>query len=211
LNPNLEMGICRQNFTKKYPFSTFVFLLWLFQFEKPLSETAISLFLHSDSVWINAQSYPKNIQRWLDWMPFPLLENALKKVDSSRFEQTIKNHLLRKFDAIQWNRKTGQKRSKYLLLETTQLQMNPDWDMVEIRKLFQFIARSFEWKNPSVPQTFRKIKGARCSAKTETILQRHSDFSDWIAKESVFSYALPSFRTINFTKDVILSSVGNSA
>lgn len=199
-NPNLEMKISRTDFTKKYPFSTFVLLLWLFQFEKPISETAKALFLHSDSVWINAQYYQENIKRWLEWMPFPILERAIKNVDSAAFEQNMQTFLFSKFDAIQWDRKSGQKRSKHLKLETSQLQMNPDWDMSEMRNLLKFIAGAFSWKLPKIPKNFLKIKGKRISAKTETVLRRHKTLSDWVIKEKVFSYALPSFRTINFTK-----------
>ncbi len=200
LNPNLELGIARQDFTKKYPFSTFVFLLWLFQFEKPISETAKSLFLHADSVWINAQLYRENVNRWLDWMPFPMLENALKKADSPGFERTMQTHLFSKFDGIKWIRKSGQKRSKHLKLETSQLQMNPDWDTAEMRKLVEFIGNSLDWKVPNIPSNLEKITGKRFSTQTETIFRRYKNLSNWIDAELIFSYAMPSFRTINYTK-----------
>lgn len=63
INPNSLWQI--QNFSQKYPFNTFIFLLFLFDI--PLSvfdfET-ICLFYNTDSVIYNCKKYSKNVQFW---------------------------------------------------------------------------------------------------------------------------------------------------
>ena len=46
------------SFNRKFPFSTLIFLLWLFNIEIERSLMSRLLVLHSDDAWLKYQTYP---------------------------------------------------------------------------------------------------------------------------------------------------------
>ena len=74
LNPNLLRGmVYNKEFNRKYPFSTFHFLLacasawgWVNDFHP--DDEMTTLLLHIDSSFVNAINYQANALDWLDWL-----------------------------------------------------------------------------------------------------------------------------------------------
>jgi hypothetical protein len=73
LNPNLLRGITKKQFNRKYPYSTFHFLIACFnawgllgRFEPDDSLT--TLLLHIDSSYENSIKYQDNAWDWLNWL-----------------------------------------------------------------------------------------------------------------------------------------------
>ena len=54
-NPNIIAGITANNFNRKFPFSTLIYLLWLHRIEIKKTLLARLLVLHSDSAWLKLQ------------------------------------------------------------------------------------------------------------------------------------------------------------
>ena len=61
-NPNILAKISSENFDKKYPFSTILFLFWLHEIVIPINSLEKCLLLHADSVWLKMQKYSNNIK-----------------------------------------------------------------------------------------------------------------------------------------------------
>lgn len=66
LNVNKLFGVDAENFSSKYPLSTAIFLMWLYQLRfEDLSPLAQAFLVHSDNVWQNYERYTKNVENWL--------------------------------------------------------------------------------------------------------------------------------------------------
>ena len=63
-NPNILAQLDSSNFSIKFPFSTLIFLLWLYNIDINKSLNARLLVLHTDDVWLKYQNYPSNIKSW---------------------------------------------------------------------------------------------------------------------------------------------------
>jgi hypothetical protein len=68
LNPNLMRGINRDQFRRKYPLSTILFLVWVFGFTHDLSNLSRKLIWLADSSYINGQKhrFKFNVLEWLN-------------------------------------------------------------------------------------------------------------------------------------------------
>ena len=64
-NPNILNGLTSNNFNAKFPFSTLIFLLWLYNIPIPKNEIAKLLILNSDATWLKWQNYNDNCKNWI--------------------------------------------------------------------------------------------------------------------------------------------------
>lgn len=66
LNLNKLFGVDATNFSSKYPLSTAIFLMWLYDLRfEDLSPLAQTFLVHSDNVWQNYERYTENVENWL--------------------------------------------------------------------------------------------------------------------------------------------------
>ena len=70
-NPNILAELNSSMFKKKFPLSTLLFLLWIYNIEIPKKILSKMLVLHSDSSWLKAQNYNKNFTQLLYSSVFP--------------------------------------------------------------------------------------------------------------------------------------------
>lgn len=196
-NPNILAKITADNFSKKFPFSTVLFLLWLHEFPFPEEFKALALLLHADASWLKIQNYPENCNYW-----FKLLSNydwnIIKKQSKLKtFERKMDQYiypLLYEMKAISGKSKL---KGKNMGVISKQFQFNPDWDediMAELMKLFGTV---FKWSPPSLPKIKRRIDGNRHKVKLSDV--KKIGLMPFIKKNKVFSYAVSAPGIFNFT------------
>ena len=59
-NPNILNQLTSNDFNSKFPFSTLIFLLWLYEINLPKNTVSKLLILNSDASWLKWQNYNDN-------------------------------------------------------------------------------------------------------------------------------------------------------
>lgn len=96
LNINRLFGIGHNTYTKKFPLSTAVFLMWLYEIDfKELPDLAKLFLVHSDSMWKNYHGYEgryrQNVTEWLARMG---LDDVKAFLDSKDFHPALEKFVL---------------------------------------------------------------------------------------------------------------------
>ena len=81
-NPNILNQLTSDNFHSKFPFSTLIFLLWLYGINSYKNKLGKLLILNSDATWLKWQHYNDNCQDWLSKLPNFNWEELFKKVNT---------------------------------------------------------------------------------------------------------------------------------
>ncbi len=197
-NANLLAGIGADSFTSKYPFSTVLFLMWLH--EVPLRRDLIArlLVLHADSSWINYQYYGDNCRSWQQRLPGYDWRWLFNRVDSERFEQRMRDQLYPRLEDLGACNSQGLTSSRHLGLKGGQLRFNPDWDEDVILGGYSLAGTYLKWSPPQAPAIAHRIEGRRTTAALGSTASK--DFPAQLVSSGVFSYAITSRDTINFTR-----------
>ena len=196
-NPNILSELTVNDFRDKFPFSTIIYLLWLHGLELPRDLMARLLILHADSVWLKAQHYPENIQRWEKCMSNYNWKWLFQSVNTHMFEKRIDQLLyptLKEIGAISGRGKLSGKHSNII---GRQYQFNPDWDEDVILHLFRLFGRHLKYSPPALPRIVKRLEGNRKKASLSEV--KKIGLAEFIRKEKIFSYAIPSPRVINYT------------
>ena len=196
-NPNIIAQVTAQNFTNKFPFSTLIYLLWLHDINIKNDLLARQLILHSDSSWLKIQNYPENSNKWKKIMKKYNWELLFDKIDSKAFEKQIDEMLYPMLELMKAVSKKSKLKSKFLNIKSTQYQFNPDWDEDIILKLLNLFAINLEWTPPKIPKIIKSVTGNR--KKVPLALIKQAGLINFLKKNKVFSYAIPSPRVFNFT------------
>lgn len=96
LNINRLFGIGHKSYTKKFPLSTAVFLMWLYEIDfRELPDLAKLFIVHSDSMWKNYHGYEgrykHNVIEWLNRMG---LHDVKAFLDSPDFHPMLNKYVL---------------------------------------------------------------------------------------------------------------------
>lgn len=98
LNINRIFGVGHQQYNKKYPLSTALFLFWLFDLDfNKLSNIAKLFLLHSDSAWINYHGYKNknkytaNVTEWFERLD---MKDAFTFLQNPQIVPTIEKYIL---------------------------------------------------------------------------------------------------------------------
>jgi len=197
-NPNLLMGLSQKDFRKKFPFSTIIFLLWLFNKKIPFNEIAKLLVLHSDSSWMKIQKYPSNINNWIKILnDYDVMWNYLTTCETVDFEKTIDQHFYPLLSMHGAHTGFSKLKSKHLKIQSRECILNPDWDEDVILNLFDLFAQYLFWDPPLIPSITSVIKGEKYSIPLDSI--NKTGLNQFIKDNKVFSYAITSPKTFKYT------------
>ena len=195
-NPNILLNLKYNDFKRKFPFSTLLFLLWLHNIKIANNDLAQLFILHSDNTWMKIQKYSKNINSWkeilssYDW-------RILDNVNSLDFEQKIDQYLYPTLINIGAASKFSKLKSNFLKIRSRESEINPDWDCDVILKLFSFIAKSIGWTPPTLPLITQRIDGSKKNIYLDKVI--NIGINAFTKKYKVFSYAITSPKTISYT------------
>ena len=196
-NPNILAGITSSGFQKKFPFSTLIYLLWLHNVEIKKDLLARLLVLHSDSSWLKYQHYPENCKIWQKKMDDYNWKWLFQRVDTKTYEKRVDEELyplLHNMQAVSGKSKLN---SNHLNIQSLQYQFNPDWDEDVVLQLLKLFAKTMGWTPPEIPALIKSIEGIQ--KKVPLALIKEKGLANFLKEKRVFSYAIPSPRTFNFT------------
>ncbi len=196
-NPNILAGLNSSMFKKKFPLSTLLFLLWLYNIQ--ISKTILSkmLVLHSDSSWLKAQNYNENVNLWTtalcdyDWKW--LFRNVLSKT----FEKRIDDILYPQLSSIYAISGYSKLKSKNLYLQSRELKVNPEWDEDVIHNLFEIFATNLKWTPPKLPEIISRVDGKKNKIALKDV--KKNGLLNFLKRERVFSYTITSPQTLTYT------------
>lgn len=196
-NPNILANLNANNFELKFPFSTLIFLLWLFDIEIEKDLLARLLVLHSDSSWLKYQEYKHNANQWCDYLKKYNWRWLFQKVNSSTFERRIDEILYPELKKIGAVSSLSKLTSKKLNIKSRQFQFNPDWDEDVILNLFKLFGNKLKWTPPELPIIKYRLEGHRKKIELQDV--KKYGLSSFLKSNNVFSYAITSPDTFNFT------------
>jgi hypothetical protein len=188
LNPNLLRGITKKEFNRKYPFSTFHFLIacasarGLVKDFHPDDEIT-TLMLQIDSSFVNAINYQENALDWLQWLGgseeqsplYPICRRMLRFTPRTMLEQF--RNLAQRFTSL-----GIRPRSQATLTDPT------DEDQLHtLRNLTQWFEAETGWRSRFA--AFDAGQLAHYAMARHSCLPRKSDFISVIQRKP-FSYAI---------------------
>jgi len=197
LNPNMIAKINSSNFKKKFPLSTILLLLWIYNIKIPKTLLAKMLILHSDSSWLKAQHYIDNTNWWIDNLEGYRWKWFLNNIDSRTYENRVEDLLYPKINEIYATSGFSKLSSKYLNIKSIELKFNPDKDQDIIHNLFNLFATTLKWTPPIIPKISTKIDGKKYRVALKNI--KKNGLEKFIKKNKVFSYAITSPETLTYT------------
>lgn len=196
-NPNLLLKLTAEKFDKKFPFSTILFLMWIHNVYPPNELIAKLLVLHADAVWLKFQHYPDNITYWKTILSDFNWDQIYKGVNTKTYEKRVDNLLYSKLEEVCAVSGKSKLSSIHTNLKSREYQCNPDWDEDVILKLFSLFGNYLHWTPPSIPEISQTITGKRIKIPLSQI--KKLGLNKFLSGNKVFSYAIPSSNTFNYT------------
>ena len=196
-NPNILAELNSSMFRKKFPLSTLLFLLWIYNIEIPKKILSKMLVLHSDSSWLKAQNYNENFDFWTNVLSDYGWKWLFRNVLSKTFEKRIDDMLYPKLSSIYAVSGYSKLKSKNLYLQSRELKVNPDWDEDVIHSLFEIFATNLKWTPPKLPEITHRIDGQKNKKPLREI--KKIGLKKFLKKERVFSYTITSPQTLIYT------------
>ena len=195
-NPNLLAGIGVQTRTRRYPFSTIIFLLWLHNIPLQRNLVARLLVLHAKAVWMNLQHEAENCLQWQERLPGYDWAWLFSKVDTELFERRMRDQLYAPLQRLVTLEMSGRGRSRRLQLQNGQLKFNPDWDEDVFLKVGGFIGTHLKWSPPHPPRLTRRIDAQLKTAPLQSF--NDGNFPTSLIHKGVFSYTISPRNKVNF-------------
>ncbi len=196
-NPNIIAGLNSLDFDKKFPMSTILFLMWIYQIQIPKKIMSKMLIIHSDSAWLKYQHYTKNFSWWSDALKDFPWKWYFNNVDSKMFETRISDVLYPQLNSIHAISGYSKLRSKHLNFRSRELKLNPDWDEDVIINLFNLFATHLNWTPPKLPSIYERVDGKKRKINIRDV--KKVGLSTFLKNNKVFSYTITSPRTLSYT------------
>ena len=196
-NPNILLNVDSNNFKNKFPLSTVLFLMWLHNIKIKDEFIAKLLILHADAVWLKNQHYENNMQFWQKILYDYNWYNLFYNVNTKTFEKKIDQILYSEMKEIGAISNRSKLQSKFLNIQSKEYICNPDWDDDIILKLFNIFGNHLGWTPPTLPFITKKIIGKREKVYLSKV--KKIGLNNFIKKNQIFSYAVPSPRIFNYT------------
>ncbi|MFQ6610425.1 MAG: hypothetical protein ACE5D7_06445 [Fidelibacterota bacterium] len=196
-NPNIMLKLTANDFEKKYPFSTLLFLLWLNVHKPQIDDLFRGLILQSDASWLKYQNYPSNTRIWMKILGNYPWEELFKGVNTAKFEDVIHKTLIPALIKTGAILSKGKLTGKHKNRVSYQLKVNPDWDTDVIYRLFDLIGTVTGWTPPDLPIFSRVIEGKRRKIELHQVIK--TGLNTFLKENKVFSYAITSPDTLNYT------------
>jgi len=197
-NLNTLSNLNHKDFKNKFPFSTLIFLMWLFEIENyPNNMISKLLILHSDSSWMKFQKYNKNVNHWMGILDDYNWDNLINNIEDIDFEKFIDQKFYPML--INLNALTGfsKLKSKHLGIKSRECRFNPDWDEDIVLNLFELFSQYLSWDVPTIPLIKHRVSGEKFSIDLDTVIQK--GFKKFIFEKKIFSYAITSPKKLKYT------------
>lgn len=217
-NLNELTGTHFRNFRQKYPLGTTHFLMYLYQEEiPPIPDSDLLLWL-ADSSYINGQSkrrshyglsdgYRWNVSDWLqNHIPVDSLLETFELIDTIEFERRMQRFQNEVMLPRGFSPGRGQVGSRHLGLRGFQCQ--PVGNLSDfLTRMFRLISETTGWEvlddNLADVKTWnRSLVGTRRNVQVRPV--RNQGLDRFLSDQNVFSYAIQSNTTINFTNNMEL-------
>ena len=200
LNPNALRGFSvRKDYTRKYPLATIHYLWWLFGQGLPVENVNLLIWL-ADSAYINAQQYRNNVEEWVRFFGIPAFSTILPALQTRAFEQALFDRILRPMGANPLcHPGRSRNKSQHLGLNGYQCQFeDPNKQNGHLRSLLDILSRLSGWAPLPFPS---KFGGFRQGNRKEIAVRdlEGVDFSEWLERNGVFSYAFTYRERLNYT------------
>ncbi len=173
-NPNILDGLTASSFKSKFPFSTLIFLIWLYKINIPKDTMAKLLILNTDATWLKWQNYNQNCQNWVEKLTGFNWDSLFLDVDSKSFDRSIDQLLYPALLSINSMKEFGKLQSNFLNIINKELIINPDWDEDSIMCLFQLISNHLNWNTPDIPKIIKRIDGLKSKCLLSKVKQTSS-------------------------------------
>ena len=196
-NLNIINNVTYKNFKNKFPFSTLIFLLWLYNIDIKSKLVSKLFILHSDSSWVKIQRYNKNVNHWIELLEDYNWNTLFSKIDTIDYEKSIDQILYPYLINIGASTGFSKLKSKHLNIKTRECRLNPDWDEDIILNLFELFAQFLNWDCPEIPIISSRINGKKNTIKLDLVLKE--GLNNFILKNKVFSYAITSPFNLKYT------------
>ena len=196
-NPNILNKLTSESFSSKFPFSTLIFLLWLYKIDYSDDKIAKMLILNSDDSWLKWQHYRKNCNDWLKKLPDYNWKRLLTNVNSKFFDKLMSDVLYPELFQLSSFKKTKKLNSNFLNINNKEVIINPDWDEDSIQKIFQLITNHLLWVTPKLPQIIQRIDGIKKKCLLSEV--KKTGLDKFIEQNNIFSYAITSPKYFSFT------------
>ena len=196
-NPNIIAGLTSNDFNKKFPFSTVLFLMWLNNIQINEGDWERFLILHSDATWAKAQHYTNNVKTWISLLSDYNFDNLIHHARNKSFEKKIDQVFYPKFmeiGAISGFSKLTGKGNK---IKSRESKINPDWDEDIILRLFDLFGQKLGWTPPNLPNITNRVDGKRSRVELSEV--RDIGIKKFIKRNKIFSYTITSPKYLNFT------------
>ena len=197
-NLNTLLNLQHTDFNKKFPFSTLIFLMWLFKIENHSNDMMSKLLiLHSDSSWAKFQKYNKNVENWIRLLKDYDWSNILNNIEDIGFEKFIDQKFYPTLISINASTGFSKLSSKHLGIKSRECRFNPDWDEDVILNLFELFSQYLSWNSPEIPIISHRIKGEKFSIDLDKVIK--SGLKNTITEKKIFSYAITSPKKMKYT------------
>ena len=196
-NANILYKINENNFEKKFPFSTLLFLMWLHEIEYTKDDIGKLLLLQSDNTWMKIQKYSENVNSWKKNLTEYKWDLLFKGVENINYELKIDQFLYPKLINIGAATGFSKLTSKHLRIKSRECKFNPDWDGDIILKLFNLFAQNLNWTPPKLPQIINRIEGERYKLPLTHV--KKIGLGKFIKQNHIFSYAITDPHNFNYT------------
>ena len=196
-NLNIINNVTYKKFKNKFPFSTLIFLLWLYNIKVKSTLMSKLFILHSDSSWVKMQRYNKNANDWINLLSDYNWDNLLYNIDSIDYEKAIDQKLYPYLMNIGASTGFSKLKSKHLNIQTRECRFNPDWDEDIILNLFRLFGNKLKWTPPPIPKLIHRIDGNRQKIPLSKV--KKLGLSTFLKENNIFCYAIPSPSIFNYT------------
>jgi len=196
-NPNILDGLTAKSFHSKFPFSTLIFLIWLYKINCPADKMAQLLILNTDATWLKWQNYNQNCQNWISKFKDFNWDKLFSKVNCKTFDVSVDELLYPTLLSINSMKTFGKLKSNFLNIINKELIFNPDWDEDSIMELFQLVSNHISWEAPTLPHIIKRIDGIKQKCLLSEV--KKTGLNQFIQNKNVFSYAITSPQYFSYT------------
>tara|TARA_Y100001936_G_C15935771_1_gene591923 strand:+ start:31 stop:966 length:936 start_codon:yes stop_codon:yes gene_type:complete len=196
-NPNILDGLTANSFESKFPFSTLIFLLWLYDIKVNDDKMSKLLILNTDATWLKWQNYNENCNKWMQKLSNYNFDSLFKNVNTKSFDNQIDKLLYPTLLSINAMKEFGKLKSKFLNIVNKELIINPDWDQDSIMILFELISNHLNWNVPKLPKIIKRIDGEKNKCALKEVKAKGIDH--FIKNKNIFSYAITNPHSFSYT------------
>ena len=196
-NLNTLRKLTHENFNQKFPFSTLIFLMWLFKITIKNNTMSKLLILHSDSSWMKIQKYSRNVQQWIELLGNYDWNHLIKNVDDINFEKFIDQTFYPTLINLDASTGFSKLKSKHLGIKSRECRFNPDWDEYVILNLFELFKQHLSSSTQELPVITHRINGEKFIISLDEILK--VGLKKFISDNKIFSSAVTSPKKIKYT------------